>query len=164
MKLRLLSALLITTLLAGCPGDGKKPTKAKGDKFTTQKPPMPTKDQSNDVTFQSFVGRLRIAVEKRDLPTLSQVMVDDFGYRWDAAPEGENVFTYWDKNNLWGELATLVHKNWVPYDGFMVVPPQLALDPQYGGYRAGVRMVNGSWRFMYFVPPPPMESGPTVEQ
>jgi hypothetical protein len=57
-----------------------------------------------------------------------------------------------------------VHEKWVPYDGFMVVPAQLATDPQYGGYRAGVQMVNGSWRFMYFVPPPPEESVPTVTQ
>jgi type IV pilus biogenesis protein CpaD/CtpE len=71
MKLRLLSAILLTTLLAGCPEDQKKPAKAKGDKFSTQKPPVATKDQSGDVTFQSFVGRLRIAVEKHDLATLT---------------------------------------------------------------------------------------------
>ncbi len=164
MKLRMLSALLVTTLLAGCPADQKKPAKAKGDKFSTQKPPVPTKDQSDDVTFQSFVGRLRIAVEKHDAPTLASVMSENFGYRWDAGPEGEDVFAFWDRNNLWGELASLVRENWVPYDGFMVVPPQLAADPQYGGYRAGVQMVNGSWRFAYFVPPPPEESAPTVEQ
>ena len=157
MKLRLLTALLVTTLLVGCPEDAKKSAKAKGGKFDTVKPPVPTKDQSADVTFQSFIGRLRIAVEKHDLPVLAQAMTQDFGYRWDAGPEGEDVFAYWDKHNLWGELAALMHDKWTPYDGFMVVPPQLAADPQYAGYRAGVRMVNGSWRFMYFVPSPPVE-------
>jgi hypothetical protein len=46
----------------------------------------------------------------------------------------------------------------VPYDGFMVAPPQLAEDPDYAGFRAGVRMVNGSWRFVYFVPKPPADA------
>jgi hypothetical protein len=33
----------------------------------------------------------------------------------------------------------------------MVAPPQFAFDPEYHGYRAGITMVNGSWRFAYFV-------------
>ena len=155
MKLRILTALLAVITLAACPGlennTGKK--KAKGPN-ETDKPPIPTKDQSGDVTFQSFVGRLRTAVERRDLPTLSQMMSQNFGYRWDAAPTDENVFQLWDRQNLWGELAGLLREKWVPYDGFMVVPPQLALDGNYGGYRAGVKMVNGSWQFSYFVPAP----------
>ncbi len=34
----------------------------------------------------------------------------------------------------------------------MVAPPQFA-DPaaDYNGYRAGIRRVNGSWKFAYFV-------------
>jgi hypothetical protein len=34
----------------------------------------------------------------------------------------------------------------------MVAPPQFA-DPsaEYTGYRAGIRRVNGSWKFAYFV-------------
>jgi hypothetical protein len=158
MKLRILTALLAVITLVACPSlentSGKK--KAKGP-YETDIPPIPTKDQSGDMTFQSFVGRLRTAVERRDLPTLSQMMAKDFGYRWDTAPTDENPFTYWDRQNLWGELAGLLRDKWVPYNGFMVVPPQLALDGNYGGYRAGVKMVNGSWQFAYFVAAPPAQ-------
>ena len=33
----------------------------------------------------------------------------------------------------------------------MVAPPQFATDQQYNGWRAGIRLVNGSWKFAYFV-------------
>jgi hypothetical protein len=115
---------------------------------------------SGDVASQSFVGRLRLAVEKRDGATLTGMMAPDFGYRWDPAPPGEDAFIYWDRNRLWGELARLMSEMWVPYDGFMVVPPHLAEDPNYAGFRAGVQMVGGSWRFAYFVPAPPAEPPP----
>lgn len=158
MILRTISAVLTVMLITGCPMSDKKPSKGKGkgkDPYHTDKPPVPTTDESGDVAFQAFAGRLRTAVGKRDLAELVPMMAADFGYRWDAAPEGETPFAYWDRNNLWGELASLLKENWVPYDGFMVVPPQFAVSPEFGGYRAGLKMVNGSWKFAYFVPPPP---------
>ena len=82
------------------------------------------------------------------------MMTRDFGYRWDTPPPGDNVFAYWDQNNIWPQLNAVVKKNWVPYDGFMVAPPEFASNASYGGYRAGAKMVNGGWRFNYFVPAP----------
>lgn len=156
MKFRIISAALAVALLAACPFSHTEPgkKKAKG-KYDTDKPPKPTKDESGDITFQSFVGRLRTAVLKRDVDMLASLMTPDFGYRWETPPPGENVFAYWDQNNSWPKLAALMNEPWVPYDGFMVVPPALAQRSDYDGYRAGVRMVNGSWRFSYFVPAPP---------
>ena len=160
MILRSLSIFIAVMLCAGCPMSDKKPNKGKGKGANqTEQPPVPTKDESGDVAFQAFVGRLRMAVQTRDVPVLASMMAKDFGYRWDAPPAGETPFAYWDANNLWGELAGLMKENWVPYDGFMVVPPQLATSPDFRGYRAGLKMENGSWRFAYFVPPPPA-SGP----
>ena len=151
MRFRLLTFLLLSAfLLTGC-FERKNPK----DKV---KKGAPTKDQSDDIAFQSFVGRLQIAAHRRDLQTLSSLMAPNFGYRWDDAPQGENAFSYWDRNNLWGELTSVLKNRWVPYDGFMVAPPQLAEDPDYAGFRAGLRQVNGAWRFVYFVPAPPADA------
>jgi hypothetical protein len=161
MPIRFLSALLAISLLTACPNESKDKSKAKAaDK---------TKDQSGDQTFQGFVGRLRTAVDRKDAQMIASMMAEDFGYRWDSGPQGDTPFAYWDRTRAWGELSRLMRAQWVPYDGYMVVPPQFADDPgNYGGYRAGVRMVNGSWRFAYFVPaapaepPPPPSPAPTA--
>lgn len=160
MPIRFLSALLAISLLTGCPKESKDKKAAKADK---------TKDQSGDTTFQGFVGRLRTAVDKKDTQMLASMMSPDFGYRWDTPPAGEDPFAYWDRTRSWGELAALMRAQWVPYDGYMVVPPQFASQgSDYAGYRAGVRQVNGSWRFAYFVPaapaepPPPPSPAPTA--
>src|SRR5438105_14904651 len=65
---------------------------------------------------------------------------------------GEVVFQYWDENNLWPELEGILSETFVKKQDYMVAPPQFA-DPSlnYDGYRAGVRRVNGSWKFAYFV-------------
>ena len=153
MILRVSSVLLVACLLTACPNEKKDKKKAKSG--------VDMKDVSGDVAFQGFVGRLRIAVERQDTATLSSLMSPDFGWRWDAPPAGETPFAYWDQQKLWGELAALMRTRWVPNEGFMVVPPQLAEDANYGGYRAGIRLVNGAWRFAYFVPaPPPEGQGP----
>lgn len=149
MKFRFLPFLLVALLCAGCPDSSKSKTNGK------KKKPDATKDQGNDVTFQAFTGQLRIAAQRHDKETLAEMMSPDFGYRWDPAPPDENVFTYWDKNNLWPELIGLLGERWVPHEGYMVVPPQLSIDQEYRGYRAGVQQVNGSWRFSYFVSAPP---------
>ena len=155
MTAHILVSLLAIALLAGCPATEKqKPKTAKGKAPENS---LPANNPAGDVAFQAFVGRLKIAVATHDLDTLSSMMTPDFGYRWDAAPEGENPFAYWDEKNLWGRLSSLLSERWVEHDGFMVVPPQLAQQDDYPGYRAGVAMVNGSWRFAYFVPAPPQD-------
>jgi hypothetical protein len=151
MITRILTAILAVCLLSGCPMSDKKPAKGK------TKPAEPTTDNSGDVNFQSVVGRLREAVRRRDTAMLASMMAQDFGYRWDNPPEGETPFAYWDRLNLWGELAAVLRERWVPHDGFMVVPPQFAANPEYNGYRAGLKQVDGNWRLAYFVSPPPKE-------
>lgn len=151
MLFRLLSAVLIVCLLTACPNERKDKKKAKAG--------QETKDQSGDVAFQAFVGRLRIAVDRKDIAMLHSMMATDFGYRWDDAPPGETPFDYWERTGAWRELSQLLRAQWVPNDGYMVVPAEFAADPTgYAGYRAGVRMVNGNWRFAYFVPAPPAEA------
>lgn len=157
MFLRALVLLFSVVILAGCPVPGKDAQKAKGKKDQPQ-----IKDQSGDASFQAFIGRLSKAVENRDKVVLASMMSPDFGYRWDKGPEGETPFAYWDKNRLWGELAALMKERWTPHDAFMVVPPQFAQSETYPGFRAGLTMVNGSWRFAYFVSAPPAGEGPEV--
>ena len=156
MNFRVLTFLFSAALLAGCDSPKEKPAKTP-DRSPVAKPESPAKEESGDVAFQSFVSRLREAVAAHDLPTLASMMASDFGHRWDTAPQGESPFDYWDKNNLWPELQTVLSTRWTPHDGFMVAPPQMIHDPNYPGFRAGVVMVDGSWRFSYFVPRPPAE-------
>jgi len=149
MKVFILPFLLVALLCTGCFDSSKSKTNGK------KKKPDETKDQGSDVTFQAFTGQLRIAAQRHDKATLAEMMAPDFGYCWEAGARVEDVFTYWDKNNLWPELIALLNEHWVPHEGYMVVPPQLSIDQEYRGYRAGVQQVNGSWRFSYFVSAPP---------
>lgn len=114
----------------------------------------PMQDQSGDQAFQSFLGRLRIAVKKQDEPVLTSLMVplSDFGYRWDTPPAGESIFQYWSMNNLWPVLEGVLKQKFMENGNFMVAPTQVVTDPNYKGYRVGLRLVRGSWKFAYFVP------------
>lgn len=142
----LISFLLGALFFSACSSTKpKKPAKPK---------PTPSLGEENtDVDFQAFIGRLRKAVHAHDLNTLGSMMTEDFG--WRLEPEGSGIpgaFQYWDQNNLWGELEGIISERFVPKEIYMVAPPQF-VDPsaQYQGYRAGIRRVNGSWKFAYFV-------------
>ena len=129
--------------MAGC----QAPYKKKDDEDK-----KPLKDQSGDTSFQAFLGRLRIAVSKHDQAVLGSMMTKDFGYRWDAPPPGETVFSYWDQNNVWPELSAILREKFAPSDVYMVSPHQFIVDPDnYQGYRAGMRVSGGSWKFAYFI-------------
>ena len=146
----LLCAFLLSLGLSGCfDNDQKKPSAEVKKKKDPKK--EPTKDLSNDPSFQSFVGRLRMAVAQKDQREIATMMAPGFGYRWDQAPEGETPFDYWDKNNAWPELEAVLAAKFVPHEGYMVAPPKFATDPTYRGYRAGVRQVSGSWKLVYFI-------------
>lgn len=151
MSLRLVfSSLVLALAVVGCAlHKHDDPTKAKPKATPPKKPPMA--DLSGDVSFQSFLGRLRIAVHKRDRPMLESLMAPDFGWRFDKPPEGELPFEYWDKANAWPELEKLLGEHFAPSENFMVSPPAFVTDPNYRGYRCGLRQLNGSWRFAYFV-------------
>lgn len=148
MIFRSLASLLLVVAFAGCEAPYKKSDAAEK---------RPLRNQAKDQTFQAFVGRLRIAVRKKDRPVLAQMMVQDFGYRWDEAPPGEVIFDYWDQQKLWPELARVLQQPFEPNDLYMVAPPEVVNDPTYAGYRAGIRLVQGSWKFAYFVPAEPGE-------
>ena len=117
-----------------------------------EKPAEPAmKDVNGDVSFQAFLGRLRKAVAAHDAQEIASMMTSDFGYRLQPPGEGEGVFQYWDENGTWKELDLVLSERFVPKGNYMVAPQQFALDPEYRGYRAGIGMVDGSWKFIYFV-------------
>ena len=113
-------------------------------------------EENAEIDFQAFVGRLRKAVKAHDVNTIASMMTPDFAYVLGATPaedrQGAGVFQYWDENGLWVELEGILSERFVLKEGYMVAPPQFA-DPaaEYVGYRAGIRRVNGSWKFVYFV-------------
>jgi hypothetical protein len=148
MFLRHFLCLLLVGAFVGCETPYKKSDAAEK---------RPLKYQRDDQAFQAFVGRLRIAVAKKDRQMLATMMAGDFGYRWDNAPPGEVVFDYWDQHNVWPELGNVLRQKFEPNDLYMVAPPEVVTDPTYAGYRAGIRIVGGSWKFAYFVPAEPAQ-------
>jgi len=146
---------LTVSLLAGttgCESLKKKPKIIKPSKHDMA-------DQSGDVAFSAFAGRLRKAVASRDVQTLAPMMAPNFGYSWEPGGEGAGVFEYWDRNNLWPELELVLKEKFVPSGNFMVAPAEVTYNPDYKGYRAGLQLINGAWRFAYFVSAPPAADG-----
>ena len=146
MSSRPLVCLALALLLAGCATPEEKRKKEAENK------PQPLAKQTEDPAFLAFIGRLRIAVANKDQPVLTSMMTADFGYRWDEPPVGDNVFTYWDLNESWPVLGKVLREKFVPHNNYMVAPAAVATDSTFQGFRAGIRMINGSWRFAYFVP------------
>ena len=134
--------------LTGC----QTPYKEKDEQERAEQRGEKIKDQSGDTSFQAFLGRLRIAANKKDRVTLSTMMVPMpyFGWRWDPHPAEETAFDYWDKNNMWPVLQRTLRENFEPYEDHMVA---FATNPQDQGFRAGIRMTRGSWKLAYFVGP-----------
>ena len=150
MKIIASILLLLAIGLSGCqtPSQKEKEKKAALKKKTKAE----LREESSDVDFQAFVGRLRKAVAAHDVNTLAGMMTPDFGYSLNPEKSGEGVFKYWDEQNLWPELDGILSEKFVKKGDFMVAPPQFANESlNYDGYRAGLRRVNGSWKFAYFV-------------
>ncbi len=150
MKIIASVLLLLAIGLSGCqtPSQKEKEKKAALKKKTKAE----LREESSDVDFQAFVGRLRKAVAAHDVNTLAEMMTPDFGYSLNPEKSGEGVFKYWDEQNLWPELDGILSEKFVKKGGYMVAPPQFADESlNYDGYRAGLRRVNGSWKFAYFV-------------
>ena len=150
MTCRPFVCLALALVLSGC--ETEKAKKEKKEKKEAEKKNEPMQKQAEDPAFLAFLGRLRIAVAKKDQETITSMMTADFGYRWDNAPVGDNVFTYWDLNESWPVLSKLLRDKFVAHNGYMVAPAVVATDPGYRGFRAGMRVLNGSWKFAYFVP------------
>lgn len=136
--------LLLAASLTSCRAPYKKADEADR---------QPLKNVAGDTAFQAFLGRLRIAVRKRDAAMLASLMTADFGYSDEpAAQPGAQIFAYWDQNQLWPVLGHLLDQTFVPLDLYMVAPAALANDPNYIGPRCGMRLERGSWKFAYFLP------------
>ena len=145
-----LVVLAFAIALAGCKSPSKA-DKAKKDALN-KKTKAELRDSATDVDFDAFLGRLRKAVAAHDMQTIASMMTTNFGYRLNPEGSGEGVFAYWDETNLWPELEGILSENFVKKGDFMVAPPQFADESlSYDGYRAGIRRVNGAWKFVYFV-------------
>jgi hypothetical protein len=141
--------LLCVLALGGCKTTSDK-EKAKKDAL--KKKAKAELREDNDIDFQAFIGRLRKAVAAKDIKTLGEMMTPDFGYKLSPEAMGSGVFKYWDDNNLWPELDGILSEKFVKKGNYMVAPPQFADESlNYDGYRAGIRRINGSWKFVYFV-------------
>lgn len=151
MRILLTSLLALAFVFAGCQTPQQKKEKLKQAELK-KKAKVDLREESTDVDFQAFVGRLRKAVAKRDVEAIKSIMTDDFGYKLDPPMAGPGVFQYWEQENLWPELDGILSERFVKKGAFMVSPPQFA-DPSlnYDGYRIGITRVRGSWKFAYFV-------------
>jgi hypothetical protein len=151
--MRILAATLLASAVAltGCKAPRKFHDTQKKPATTAKKPAKPA-EETSDVDFQAFIGRLRKAAANHDIATLKSMMTEDFGYRLNPEASGSGVFQYWDDQGLWPELQGILSEKFVKKGDFLVAPPQFG-DPtlNYDGYRAGIRRVNGSWKFAYFV-------------
>jgi hypothetical protein len=140
--------LALAVMISGCAAEREKQKKKEEE---TKKKERAEK-LVEDPAFTAFLGRLRTAAAKKDKETLTSMMTRDFGYRWDEPPVGDNVFTYWDLNESWPILNKILREQFVPHGNYMVAPSAVANDATYSGFRAGIRLVSGSWKFAYFVP------------
>lgn len=136
------------SLLVGCQTPAEKAEKEKKAEEVAKE-----QDQVKDPAFVGFVGRLRKAVAARDVRVLSSMMTDDFGYNWEPGSDGYGCFKYWEENNLWPEVENIVNSQFLPNGrDYLVAPPEFSSDPNYRGFRAGIRREKGSFKFAYFVP------------
>ena len=139
--------LLLAMTFAGCKSTPKRDADKKAASTKAER-----HEESSDVDFQAFVGRLRKAVHAHDVNELASMMSTDFGYSLNPEKSGDGVFQFWEENNLWPELEGIIGEKFVKKGEFMVAPPQFANENlNYEGYRIGILRVNGSWKFAYFV-------------
>lgn len=163
-KTRILQCLVLLLALAltACPTTDPKKDAKKAARTKT-----PPAQESSEMDFQAFLGRLRKAVKAHDVNIVASMMTPNFAYVMGATEaedrQGAGVFQYWDENGLWIELDGILSERFVTKGGYMVAPPQFA-DPaaEYVGYRAGIRRENGSWKFAYFVNEPGGGAAPTA--
>ena len=153
---------LLTGCLLGCAACHTTPEATKTEKATTaasrkKADKLVSAARNDDVNFQAFVNRLRQAVQAHDANAVASMMTTNFGYRLDPPAEGDGVFAYWDQNNVWPELELVLREPFVvnnvgPGNEYMVAPAEFVTNPDsYTGYRAGIVLANGTWKFAYFV-------------
>lgn len=156
MKVLLRFVLLaaLGTTVVSCHSSATKKPKKTPPAATKKEAKIDPRKEATDVDFDAFVGRLRKAVSMHDMNTIASMMTPNFGYQLDPPLEGDGVFQFWDERNIWPELEGVLSEKFVKSSDtdFMVAPPQFAdASLGYQGYRAGIRRINGSWKFAYFV-------------
>jgi len=77
MRILLTSVLALAFVFAGCQTPQQKKEKLKQAELK-KKAKANLREESTDVDFQAFVGRLRKAVAKRDVETIKSMMTEDF--------------------------------------------------------------------------------------
>lgn len=154
VRIKLVASLLSVALaFSGC-GLFKKKKREEG--AAPAKKEAAAQEGVAESDFEAFVGRLRQAVQARDMQTVAQMMTTDFAYVMGTTEtedrKGDGVFQYWDENGLWPELEGILSEKFVKKGEYMVAPPQFANPAiQYDGYRVGIKRVGASWKFVYFV-------------
>ena len=148
MILRLLLSVLLACSLAGCT---TSPDKKKAAEAKAKAEDEEALDAASDPDFLAFIGRLRQAVAQHDVDTIAPMMTQNFGYRLNPVGEGDGVFQYWDQQNIWPQLQSVLNGHFATKGNFFVTPPAFATDPNFHGWRAGITNVNGTWKFAYFV-------------
>ena len=160
MRFRLVSTFFISFFFLACNGCETTPHPDKIKTATTaskKADKLVSTARNDDVNFQAFVNRLGQAVHAHDLDTLASMMTPNFGYRLDPPGEGDGAFAYWDQNNVWPELELILKEqfsvnNVGTNNEYMVAPPEFVTSPEsYNGYRAGIILTKGTWKFAYFV-------------
>ena len=151
MRILISVLLLLGLVLTGCKSTSKTEKEKEKNAALTKKTKAALREDT-DIDFEAFVGRLKKAVAAHDATALASMMTPDFGYSLKPERSGEGVFKYWDDQNLWPELNGILTEKFVKKGDYMVAPPQFSDESlNYDGYRAGIRRVNGSWKFAYFV-------------
>jgi hypothetical protein len=151
MRLFFVAMLALAVGLTACKSTSEQKLKKEALSKKT-KAKLRDEETSKDVDFQAFIGRLRKAVAAHDMNAIATMMTPNFGYKLNPELAGEGVFKYWDDENLWPELEGILSEKFVTKGDFMVAPAQFADESvHYDGYRAGLRRINGSWKFVYFV-------------
>ena len=149
--------LLVLVACSGCKTTSQTDPTEKAAVIPKKTDKLVSTARNDDVSFQAFVNRLRQAVHARDLDAIASMMTTNFGYRLDPPGEGNGVFAYWDQNNVWPELELVLKEpfsvnNVGQNNEYMVAPPEFVASPEsYTGYRAGIVLTNGAWKFAYFV-------------
>src|SRR5437879_12089010 len=125
MRILLVVFLAFAFVVGGCQTPEKKKEKLKQAELK-KKAKADLREESSDVDFQAFLGRLRKAVAKRDVETLKSMMTDDFGYKLEPPMSGPGVFQYCEQENPWPELDGVLSERMVTKGEFMFSPPPFA--------------------------------------
>src|SRR5207237_8286707 len=99
MRILLTSLLALAFVFTGCQTPAQKKEKLKQAELK-KKAKANLREESTDVDFQAFVGRLRKAVARRDQETLKSMMTDDSGYKLDPTTPVAGVFRSWQQGKL----------------------------------------------------------------